>query len=102
MNSRSDGDIRAQPAIFEFRADEIDSQAIHVENYAIVGRYRADFSKHGKHGLLIGIAKAEKIEIARRAEGIFEPGRHEHRALEDEAIAMLGGAEAVDARARSA
>src|SRR5262249_16871496 len=56
---------------------------------------RADFAEDCEHGLRIGIAEAEEIEIARGPERVHKPCCHQHRALKDEAVAMLGGAETV-------
>jgi hypothetical protein len=46
--------------------------------------------------LRIGVAKAEKIEIARRTKWVVEPRCYQHCAFQHEAVSMRGLAEAIE------
>jgi hypothetical protein len=45
---------------------------------------------------LIVIADSQQIQIAGRAQRIFEPLRKEHRSLQNEALAILGLTQAIE------
>ena len=80
---------------FRYVANPIDGQTRNAEGDAIVSVEDTDLPKDAEHPFRIGIAKSEKIEIARRTMRIIEPGGRQHRALEDKPVAMLGGAEPI-------
>ena len=42
------------------------------------------------------VAKTEQIEVAGRPERVVKPSREQHRALQDEAIALSGHAQSVE------
>jgi hypothetical protein len=74
-----------------FAADKIEGQSVDFEDNGIIALNRADFTKNAKRRVRTGIAKSQKIP--RRAMRIIEPRCHQHRALEDDALAIFAGAD---------
>ena len=84
------------PPYFGLFADAINSEARYIEHYGIRSRDRANLLEGFEQRSRIGIAETEKIEITRRPKWIIEPCREQHRAFQDEALAMPGRAETIE------
>lgn len=74
----------------------VDGQALAVEYDPIVRVHRTNLGEDLEHSVNLGISVSQQIQVTRGPKRHVEPGRHQHRTLQDEAIAKAAGSETVE------